>query len=435
MANQFKTSRKTELVALRVAEAASYLTVGSRKYFKDQLKHKRNGTTFDFVIRDAGLYERGIDISGTSPAGLVEKKVSKSLNVGNVKVATNLLEPITDADWDTEVAKMQGPKLTRGLVQDALNGTVGKTIDGVTVTDYAGDWGNTNTCFVGVGFAPLQAAQDFLLSVSDERSYGFINPQINTKLKLIGQGFEPTQAEPMFSKGLKGQLGDTQYRTVQFMPLLNVSAALVSAMGDCSGFTYVDNDNGTATITLAGVGAKIPRGYTIWVDGVYACDLVGDRTSELKAFVAIEDGANNGEMKVVALSADDFCGNGTKLLCAADGSALGANKAAAISALNTAGSVAGAVHGMEAGKYFAGQVRIDGAYEFETLDEIDASNADTERADNEGIVIFQNRAIDVLKGSNTTRWTSTVMAGIVEPRCVATVWVKDADANRVVVVQ
>jgi len=69
--------------------------------------------------------------------------------------------------------------------------------------------------------------------------------------------------------------------------------------------------------------------------------------------------------------------------------------------------------------------------EFETVDEIDASNADTERADNEGIVIFQNRAIDTIKGSNVTRWTTTVMAGIVESRAVALVLVKDADTNKV----
>ena len=86
---------------------------------------------------------------------------------------------------------------------------------------------------------------------------------------------------------------------------------------------------------------------------------------------------------------------------------------------------------IEAGKYFSGLVRLDGAMEFETVDEIDASNADTERADNEGIVIFQNRAIDTIKGSNVTRWTTTVMAGIVEPRAVALVLVKDADVNKV----
>ena len=122
MANDFKTSRKTELVALRAAESAGYLTVGSRKYFKDQLKHKRNGKAFDYVIRDAGEYQRGIDLSGHGPSNLTEKTVTKVLNVGNVMIATNLIEKVTDLDWDKEVAKIQGKKLINGVVNDTIIG-------------------------------------------------------------------------------------------------------------------------------------------------------------------------------------------------------------------------------------------------------------------------------------------------------------------------
>ena len=52
MANTFVTNKKTDLVALRAAEAAAYLTVGSKAYFKDQLEGKRNGTSYEFVIRE-----------------------------------------------------------------------------------------------------------------------------------------------------------------------------------------------------------------------------------------------------------------------------------------------------------------------------------------------------------------------------------------------
>ena len=151
MANEFKTSRKTELVTLRSAESSAYLLVGSRKYLKDQLKHKRNGKVFEFVITDAGEYQRGIDITSGGTSDLKERKINKMLNVGNVAVKTNLIEPITDADWDKEVAMKQGKKLANGLVRDAIDGIVGKTIDGATVTDYTGDFGDTNTCFAGIG--------------------------------------------------------------------------------------------------------------------------------------------------------------------------------------------------------------------------------------------------------------------------------------------
>lgn len=435
MANDFKTSRKTELVALRAAEAAGYLTVGSTKYFKDQLKGKRNGTTFEFVIHDVGTFARGIDISAGGTPDLKEKKVAKQILAENVKVATNILEKVTDVNWDKEVAKPNGKLLINGTVKDAIDGVKGQTIDGVTVTDYDGDWGDTNTCFTGIGYGPLTAAQNYLASVSDESQYAFINPLINAKLSETGDSFKPSSADPIFSKGLLGKLGETEYRSCQFMPLVSVSAALATAMATVDGITYVDNGNKTATITLKASGTaiavKIPKGFTVWINGLYATDLVGMRTSALKAFVAVEDGTNNGEMIVKALTAEDLIGRGNKLLCKADGSALGASKSAAETALAGMVSAVGDVKFLEAGNWFGGMIRIDGAYEFEMLDEIDASNADTERADNEGVIVFQNRAIDVLKGSNVTRWSSLVMAGIVEPRCVATVLVKDADTNKV----
>lgn len=433
MANQFKTSLKTQLVALRAAESAGYLTVGSRKYFKDQLKNKRNGKVFEFVISDAGEYQRGIDLSGTGPSSLKEKSVRKALNVGNVMIATNLLEKVTDLEWDREVATKQGKKLINGIVKDAIDGIKGKTIDGVTVTEYDGDFGQQNVAFVGIGYSPLIDATNYLASVSDESQYMFINPMINSKLSSAGDAFKPTSADPIFSKGLIGKLGETEVRTNQFLPLVSISAALAADFAKATAVAYAESgsNDGLATITFTGMTSLIPRGTVVWFDGAYATDFVGDRTGTLKAFIAVEDGTQAGKMVVKALSDEDWIGEGTKVIAKADGSAFGSSKSAAISAFNAVASAKGAIKSMEAGNYFSGIVRIDGTMEFEMLDEIDASNADTERADNEGVIVFQNRAIDTIKGSNVTRWTSTSMAGIVEPRGVALVLVKDADPNKV----
>ena len=436
MANQFKTSQKTELVALRAAESAAYLTVGSRKYFKDQLKNKRNGKTFEFVIRDAGEYQRGVDISGNGASDLVERKIQKTLNVGNVAIATNLIEKVTDLEWDKEVAIPQGKKLINGVVRDAIDGIKGKTIDGQVVTNYDGDFGNQNIAFAGIGYGPLTDATNTLTAISDESQYMFINPMINSKLSNAGDAFKPTSADPIFSKGLIGKLGETEVRTNQFLPLVIIPAALANDYTNITGVTYAESglDDGLATLTFAGMSQKFPKGSVVWINGAYATDLVGDPTASLRAFIAVENGTQNGVMVVKALSTEDWTGEGTKVICDSDGKAFGATKSAAITAFNTAASVTGAVQGLEAGKYFSGIVRLDGAMEFEMLDEIDASNADTERADNEGVVVFQNRAIDTIKGTNVTRWSSVVMAGIVEPRACALVLVKDADVNKVKVV-
>lgn len=444
MANQFKTSKKTELVTLRALTSMNYLTVGSKKYFKDQLKHKRNGKKFEFVITDAGEYQRGIDLSAgqndsasQGVSQLREKSVEKVLNVGNVLIATNLIEPVTDMNWEKEVAAPQGKKLANGVVADAINGIKGKKIDGVTVTYYDGDFGQQNTAFVGIGYEPLAGATNFLGSISDEQQYMFINPMINTKLSQTGKSFDPFQAEPVYNKGVLGKYGECEVRANKYMPLVFIKQDLVSDIANTTAVAYAEsgNNDGLATLTFTGMTKKFPRGAVVKFDGVYAADLVGDQTGELRAFIAVEDSASNGVMIVKALSDEDWTGQGNKVICDADGKALGANKAAAITAFNTAASVSGAIQFMEAGKYYAGLVRLNGAMEFETVDEIDASNADTERADNEGLVIFQNRGIDTIKGQNATRWTTTVMSGIVEPRAVALILVKDSTTNLVKVVQ
>ena len=46
MANDIKTNRRAELVLIRSAEAAPYLTVGAKSYCKDQLVGKRNGQSY-----------------------------------------------------------------------------------------------------------------------------------------------------------------------------------------------------------------------------------------------------------------------------------------------------------------------------------------------------------------------------------------------------
>lgn len=453
MANSIVTNKKTALVALRAAESSNYLTVGSRKYFKDELKHRRNGQSYEFVVRDAGVYSRGIDITSAGASDIRERKVTKSLKVGNVAVNTSIIEPVTDMDWEKEVAIPQGKKLANGIVNDVINGAKGKKQgDGTYVKDYDGDFGCPNTAFAGIGVGVLKDAQNYLRSVSDEDIYAFIHPMINSRLSNTGKAFDAVEgAEPIFRKGLLGTLdGTTEVRTNQFLPLVNVSSALATAAAGIDGIAYAKGytstiggssytDNNLATITLSDGGSpiavKIPKGFTIWVEGAFATDLVGDKTSELKAFTAVMDGTSNGVMIVKAIDDEAWFYEGNKVICDADGNAFGTSASAAITAFNSLVSAEGQVKFLDAGNYFAGIFRLDGAMEFETLDEIDASNADTTKGSNEGLVVFQNRAVDVMAGSNKTRWLTTYMGGLVEPRAAATVIVKDACTNLVKVVQ
>ena len=415
MANSFVTNRKVELIAFRAAEAANYLRIGSRKYFKDQLVGKRNGQSYDFVVRDAGKFQEGLDLTGGPGASeLTERKVTKSLEIGNVVIKTSLLDPVTDANWDDDVAKLQGPKLIHGVVRKAVNA----------------DLGLQNTAFVGSGFQPLFKAQNFLKTVSDAPAYGFINPMINSVLSSNGQSFSPAEASDVFSgAGLVGKLADTEYRANQYMPMISVDSTLDTEMKKATAITYADAGDGVnATLTFTGVGAIIPKGYVVWIKDTYAADIVGDKTAALKAFIAYEDGDSNGVMKIRKTY---FAGEGTKEVTKANGDAYGANETAAITAFNTAhASITSAnIDLLPVGDWYGGFVRIDGAMEFETVDKLDASNADTKTETVEGLTVIENRAVNVMAGKNDTRWTVVSMSGIVDPREVALVYVRDKVIN------
>lgn len=415
MANSFVTNNRVELIAFRAAEASNYLRLGSRKYFKDQLVGKRNGQSYDFVVRDAGKFQEGLDLTtGPGASELTERKVTKSLQLGNVVIKTSLLDPVTDANWDDDVAKIQGPKLIHGVVRKAVDA----------------DLGLQNTAFVGVGFQPLFKAQNFLKTVSDAPAYGFINPMINSVLSSNGQSFSPAEADDVFSKaGLVGKLADTEYRANQYMPMISVDSNLDTEMKKATAITYADAGDGiNATLTFTGVGAIIPKGYVVWIKDTYAADIVGDKTAALKAFIAYEDGTSNGVMKIRKTY---FAGEGTKEIVKKDGTAYGATESAGITAFNTAhASITSAdIDLLPVGDWYGGFVRIDGAMEFETVDKLDASNADTKTETVEGITVIENRAVDVMAGKNDTRWTVVSMSGIVDPREVALVYVKDKVIN------
>lgn len=419
MAINAVVNNKVELIAFRAAEASNYLRIGSRKYFKDQLVGKRNGTQYSFVVRDAGEFQEGVDLSGNGPSTLTERKVTKSLQVGNVLIQTNLLNKVTDVDWDDDVAKINGPKLIHGVVRKAVDA----------------DLGLQNTAFVGTGFQPLFKAQNFLKSVSDAQSYGFINPMINSVLSSNGQSFQPAEASDVFSgAGLVGKLADVEYRANQYMPMVSVDSALDTEIKKVTGLAYADAGDGVnATLTLSGVNAVIPKGYVLWIKGLYATDICGDKTAALKAFIAYEDGTTDGTDAVMKIRKVNFAGEGTKEVCKADGSAYGATESAAITAFNSAiaAYTKANIDFLPVGDYFGGFLRVDGAMEFESISELDASNADTKKETVEGLTVIENRAVDVIKGTNDTRWTVVSMSGIVEPREVAYILVKDQVINEV----
>lgn len=399
MANDIKTNKRAELVLIRSAEAAPYLTVGSKNYCKDQLVGKRNGQSYEFVIRDAGEYVEGMDISASGSEDVIERKVTKSIKIGNVKVNTNLLEKVTDLNWDKEIAQPYGEKVAKGLVESVLKEDVGLQ----------------NTAFVGTGWLPLFKASNYLESISSESQFAFVDPMVESIMQSSGKGFTPAgDVEPRFQKGLKGMVGQAEVRSQQGLPTIEISEALATQLASATVTSYVAGE-ANDTLTLNGVSEVIPAGTPLFIAGVYATDMVGVKTSALKAFIAIED-AQNGSVKV---RKTDFDGNGTREACDINGDKIVVSELASKKLANP----------IKAGVYFTGIFRVNGAFEFDALPELDWSNAESRVTSPDGITLHEGRAVDVFAGTNKTRWAIAAVAGIVEPRGCAYVCIKDNTAN------
>lgn len=392
MANDIKTNSLATLVAIRGAENAGYFTVGSKKYFTNQLEGKRNGQTYRFVLKDVGDAVNDLAIGASDKTSITEREVSLSLEPWHVAVKTNAIESVTDLDWDKEIAEPNAQKLMSAAVKKQINK----------------DFGKCGTAFVGSGFAPLSQASAHIASITNEDLYGFVDPNVEAILTSNGQQFVPVDAPDMYSKGLLGKFHGAEYRAQRFLPNVTISQNLVDEFD--AGVTVtslVSNGDGTATLTLSGVTETIKKGTPIWIEGVYACDTIGEPTSQEKAFIALADSASAG---VVIVSDVDNSGRGTADVKAEDGTA------AVFTSMKA--------YIPDAGKYFAGIVRANGAMEFETLEKLDACGADYSKESVEGVTVHQNKMVDLENMENITRFDTIILAGVVDGRAQSYIMVK-----------
>lgn len=403
MANEFKPNKLTNLIAVRAAESGAYLTVGSKSYVADQLRpNMRNDTTYRFVVKDNGKFVKGPSLETSDISTLKERQIEVTPDFGNIVIGTDQYKDVVEANWDKEIAIPNGKALIEGVVAEAIKK----------------DLGRQNVAFVGTGFLPLSKASRALGSITSDKRYGFIDPMIDSVLATVGKGFDPVNADPIASKGMFGAFAGTEFREQQFLPSIEISADLANELTSATVSGFVQAEGAvTATLKLSGVTEVIPAGTPLFVDGIYAANLVGNKMSFNKAFIAIED-ATAGEVKVRAV---DLTGQGTKEAVKADGSNVALADFANAKLVNP----------IAAGTYYMGIIRTEGAQEFDTFKNLDWSNADQTSESIEGIYVHEGRVVDILKGTNTTRWTVASVSQCIEPRCAALVLVKDAQPNLV----
>ena len=406
--NAIETNYQTDLVALRAAQVASYFTVGSKAYFGDQLVGKRNGQVYGFVIRDRGEVENSLAIGQNAKSNIVERVVNLSIEPWHIPEKTNAVEGKTDLQFDKEIAEMDGPALIQGALKKSIKSDVAKCA----------------TCFVGnVGeFEPLSMASAHLAGITSEPLYGFCDPMIEAIVTSKGAQFVPVDAPAMYKQGLIGHFHGADYRSQRFLPRVKISEALATAMAGAT-FASFNPSTNVLTVTLGTAAAsatKVQPGTPFFIDGIVATDTLGDETTQPYAFIAKEEVTVASGATAIAIPVDEVPVDvlGTRVASMEDGSIVvwsGDDKT-----VTTSTGVAIPA----AGTYFAAIIRANGAYEFETLNEIDVATADSKKGSVEGITIFQNRMIDMGSFVNDTRFDLFTISGTVEKRAQALVLVK-----------
>ena len=375
MANTIITSKMTQILSLEMAKNAGFLKIGSKDYFSDQINGKmRTGKEYNFVLPDAGNIADGLEID---PRDIVEKIVPLEIQNKNNSVQADALELVTDIKWEDEVAKSYAAKLMNAIVKEAVEKASSKA----------------TTAFVGSGFQPLAKASAHLQSIVNENLYGFCDPQMQAVLAANGQQFVPNGAPgDLYSKGKLGMFQGVDYKAERFLKPITVNLS-----GEGSVSAYVEGK-----LTITGLTGTIKAGTPIFVEGVYACDTVGDPTTALYAFIAKEDSSNGVVVVEKAVSED-----------------IGSRE------MSKEPESGDKVIVPENGTYYRAIVRADGSYCYSPVNTLDFKLSEGMTAgETDGIKVFCNAFTNGNNAVNTIRWDAPYMAGTVEKRAVSVAYIK-----------
>lgn len=382
------TSRLAKVVAVKVAQRAPFLKIGAKDYFSDQINGKmKAGKTYDFVIPDAGSVSTNMNrTSDIGSLGINERSVPLTIQTYNNMVETGALDGITDLIWEEEVADQYAQKLINKVLEDNVGEAMSKA----------------STAFIGRGFQPIALAGAQIQSITTDNVVGFIDPMAQAVLASNGQQFVPNGSpNDLYSKGKLGIFQGVDYTAERFIKPVVVSDAVVSALSSATATV----SGSTLTITL-GSSVTVPKGTPLMVEGIYACDTVGDSTGSLYSFILDED--KTGASIAIDLGDYDTTGNGTKEMI-----------------VPASVSSAPVYSFTEAGTYRRAIVHAEGAKCFSPVNKLDFKwSKDYAEGDVDGINVMVNQFSNGYAANNTTRWDMCFLAGIVEPRAVAVAYFK-----------
>ena len=265
----------------------------------------RTGGTLRVVIPDSGsvvITENGV--RNISAATLDNAEFSKDLKISSANTAfsATALERVTNVDdFDKEIVQPRavnyGETINETIIDKAY------TVAGIAQT----------AALATLDFANLATTAGKLRENRATNLVGYMSPTVAAKLgskSSNGCFLPPAILEPMYKDSQIGRFANVQWKESK-MPVFTVASTNVmdnkwvidtDGVNGSAGTITLDDDNGT-TISAATV---IKKGSVFTIAGVFAKDVLGKNTTNLKAFVVQEDatGTSGGKitLKVGAFS-------------------------------------------------------------------------------------------------------------------------------------
>ena len=258
----------------------------------------RTGGVLRVVIPDSGsvvITENGMrDISAVD---LSNEEFSKDLRVSsaNTSFSATVLERVKNVDdFDKEIVQPRavnyGETINEKIIDKAY------TVAGIAQT----------AALASLDFDALATTAGKLRENRATNLVGYMSPTVAAKLGSKGSNgsfLPPAILEPMYKDSQIGRFANVQWKESK-MPVFEVKAANVMADDWVIDTSGVDGDAGTILIDDGSSTKKISgstvikKGSVFTIAGVYAKDVLGKDTTNLKAFVVQEDATGTAEGKI-----------------------------------------------------------------------------------------------------------------------------------------
>lgn len=270
----------------------------------------RTGGTLRVVIPDSGsvvITENGVrDITNET---LSNAEFSKDLKISSANTAfsATVLERVTSVDdFDKEIVQPRcvnyGETINETIIDKAY------TVAGIAQT----------AALSSLSFDNLATTAGKLRENRATNLVGYMSPTVAAKLGSKGANgsfLPPAIFEPMYKDSQIGRFANVQWKESK-MPVFTVANANVmsdkwtivsSGVDGAAGTITLDKGTDSTEISASNV---IKKGSVFTIAGVFAKDVLGKNTTNLKAFVVQEDATGNTSTKTITLKVGAFSNTG-----------------------------------------------------------------------------------------------------------------------------